>query len=101
MTDNLSIHVEDPEVPYVQIAYSCLEDNNISWTAKGILLYLLSQPPLTTVSIDDLITASPTDTPCDINDALEELVHHGYLNRLSSHEHTDITLRYTVAKREA
>ena len=100
MTDNVSIHAEDSEVLSVQIAYSCLQDMSISWTAKGILLYFLSKSPHNAMNIYDFMTASPTDTPHDINDAIEELVHHGYLNCLSSYEPTDITLRYTIAKRK-
>ena len=100
MTDNVSIHVEDPEVTYGHIAYSCLHDNNISLTAKGILLYFISKSPHDAISINGFLDASPTDTPCDINNALEELVHYGYLNCFASYEPTDMALRYTIAKRE-
>lgn len=65
------------ECPYAQIDRSVLDDDRISYRAKGILAYLLSKPPNWWVRSDDVIKHG-TEGRDAIRAAMNELRKFGY-----------------------
>lgn len=63
--------------PYAQIDVSCLNDNRLSWRAKGILCYLLSKPDTWKIRVAD-IWAKGKEGRNAVQDALNELKEFGY-----------------------
>jgi hypothetical protein len=66
--------------PYAQISKKCLEDNSLSWKAKGVLCYLLSRPDNWQTYPDQLATVS-TDQEHSTRSAIKELIKAGYIKR--------------------
>jgi len=66
--------------PYAQISKKCLEDNSLSWKAKGVLCYLLSRPDNWRTYPDQLATVS-TDQEHSTRSAIKELIKAGYIKR--------------------
>lgn len=67
------------ENPFVQIDKYFLDDDNLSFEAKGILAYVLSKPDSWTIRKNDLIKRSKSGRT-RIESALLELMAGGYLN---------------------
>lgn len=65
------------ENPYVQIDHRVLEDERLSWRAKGLLAYLLSKPVDWQIVSEDLLKKS-TDGRESIQSAMRELRDCGY-----------------------
>lgn len=57
-----------------------LEDQRLSWKAKGLLAYLLSKPPAWRIVVAHLVTQGP-DGKASVTAALDELEAAGYLVR--------------------
>jgi hypothetical protein len=70
--------VKDREHPYVILNKDFLENDALSWKAKGLLAYLLSRPDDWTVIVRDLIRRSK-DGRDSVYAALKELTVAGYL----------------------
>lgn len=66
------VRIQKRKSPYVQIDKTVLEDDRISWKAKGLLAYLLSRPDDWTVMVDQLASVG-TDGKKAVQSALQEL----------------------------
>jgi hypothetical protein len=71
------LHIHKRDCPYVQIDKRPLEDERLSWKAKGILAYLLSKPPGWEVRRED-IENHGTDGREAVQSGLADLAAHGY-----------------------
>lgn len=69
--------IQKRENPFVQIDKRPLEDDRLSWRAKGILAYLLSKPDGWMVKMDDIIAHGKEGRDAVIN-AMKELRAAGY-----------------------
>lgn len=65
------------EDPFARVPKSVLDDEHLSWKAKGILSYLLGKPPGWKVRVNDLVKHS-TDGEAAVRSALKELRQLGY-----------------------
>jgi len=68
------------ESPYVQIDKTCLNDNKLSWKAKGLHAYLMSRPDNWTVRISQLSKASKEGRDA-MRSGLAELENAGYATK--------------------
>lgn len=71
------VRVQKREHPFVIIDKRCLEDQRLSWKAKGILAYLLSRPDNWRVYISQLVSCS-SDGETAVASAMKELKDFGY-----------------------
>ncbi|MEM7537222.1 MAG: hypothetical protein AAF639_33930 [Chloroflexota bacterium] len=69
------------ENPYAQVRRATLEDDRLSWEARGILAYVLAKPNDWEVQMTDLINASPAGRDCNYR-IVNELIHFGYFERV-------------------
>lgn len=67
---------------YAQISKAALEDNRISFKAKGLLCYLLSKSDEWTAVHAHLKTVGP-DGADSTRSAMKELIDHGYLRQIN------------------
>ena len=74
------IRIKKRELPFVQIDKRPVEDIQLSWKAKGLLLYLLSKPNNWKIYLSDLIKRS-RDKSVAVYSGLKELEKFGYLER--------------------
>lgn len=75
-----SIRIKKQKIPFTQISNKLLQDTNLSWKARGLLVYLLSLPDDWDVYIKDLVNRAP-DGYCSVVNAIEEMEKQGYLKR--------------------
>ncbi len=68
------------EDPYARISRSLLQDDSLSYEARGLAAYLLSKPENWEIEVSDLIKQSP-DGRDKIYRVLKELERSGYLKR--------------------
>jgi hypothetical protein len=68
------------ETPFVQIDKRALQDESLSWKAKGLLAYLLSLPDDWQIYINELKNHA-TDGRDSTATALKELISAGYITR--------------------
>jgi hypothetical protein len=75
------------ENPYVMLNKSALEDKNLSWGAKGLWAYLMSRPDNWTVSVTHLASIYDHRGGKEraIYALLNELIEHGYCERVQLH----------------
>lgn len=71
--------VKQKENPYVQIDKTFLSDDRLSWSAKGILAYILSKPDGWKIRKEDIIKKSD-DGRSKVDSALLNLMACGYVN---------------------
>lgn len=71
------IRIQKRESPYVQIDRAALEDNRLSWKARGILAYLLSKPDDWSIHLFDIVNHG-TEGRDSVRSALKELETFGY-----------------------
>lgn len=64
--------------PYVQVDKRAIQDDRLSWKAKGILSYLLSLPDDWEIYVSELITHAP-DGVASLRSGMKELEDAGYL----------------------
>lgn len=67
-----------PPGQYVLVPRSLLDDENLSFGAKGLMIFLISQGEGHPFSAKDLYKESPS-LPTDTDSYLEELQHWGYI----------------------
>lgn len=79
--DNRTIYrvLKNKKNPYVQINKTCLNDERLSWKAKGLLAYMLSLPDDWLIHRNELVTHS-RDGLDSVKSILKELKKFGYLN---------------------
>jgi len=83
--------IKDSDNPYVMLNKTALNDNNLSFKAKGIFAYLMSKPDDWRCQVTDLQNNS-VDGRDAIRSGLRELREHGYLiKRAISDEFGKIT----------
>jgi hypothetical protein len=70
--------VHDETHPYVKVAQAAAQDKNLTFEARGILLYLLSKPKDWTIQIADLMREGHTGKDRVLR-ILQELEDHGYV----------------------
>lgn len=63
---------------FTQVSNDLINDQRLSWKAKGLLIYLLSKPPNWTAKINDLYKKS-TDGYSSLRSGIEDLVLCGYM----------------------
>jgi len=66
---------------YTRIPNKALQDDSLTWGARGILAYLLSRPNNWTMSKVDLVRQSP-DGRVKVDNYIKELVRKQYLKRV-------------------
>lgn len=71
------VKIDKTDTTFVQIDNRALRDKRLSWKAKGVLAYLLSNATSWEVFLSDLVNQS-TDGMAAVRSALEELKQHGY-----------------------
>jgi hypothetical protein len=74
------IRISKRETPYVLMDKTFLEDNRLSFKAKGILAYLLSKPDNWVIMLKDL-AAKGQEGRCACASAIHELESAGYVER--------------------
>lgn len=77
---NMELNQFDDPVPYVHSDASGLLDENLSWKAKAILIYILNRPLNWEMKVQDLVNRS-SDGESSVRAGLRELEEHGYLKR--------------------
>ena len=68
--------------PYVILDKTCLEEDGLSWRAKGIHAYLISKPDDWQVRLSQLIAAGKEGREA-VRSAIKELSEAGYLHRVA------------------
>lgn len=76
---------KDKENPYVMLNKEFLDNDKLSWKAKGLLTYLLSKPDDWRIIISDLIKKSTDGRDC-VYSIIKELIKEGYIIRKSNRE---------------
>lgn len=79
------LRVKKRDHPFVQVDKRAIQDQQLSWKAKGLLCYLLSKPDDWTVRISHLKKQS-TDGRDSTRTALNELIDSGYIEKNRQHE---------------
>jgi hypothetical protein len=77
--------VKDPDNPYVQIDRRPLDNDQLSFKAKGILTYLMSRPDGWEVSIADLVKRS-ADKETSVRSGIQELREAGHLRYVETRD---------------
>ena len=80
MSNNIIRVKKDKDNPYVLINKNFLNDENLSWKAKGLLAYLLSLPDDWEIYISELQKHS-TDGRDSTSNAIKELIKNAYIDR--------------------
>jgi len=81
MSDKQIIRVaKNPDNPFVMMDKRPINDDRLSWKAKGLLAYFLSKPDDWQIHVNDLIKRS-TDGAAAVRSGLDELQEYGYLSR--------------------
>lgn len=75
---NPTVAVKKQTIPFAQIPYTVIEDKQLTWKTKGVLIYLLSRPDGWEIRMYDLIAQSVSEGKRAVQTAMAELVHHGY-----------------------
>jgi len=81
MENNLIIIRADHEKNYKVIDLTCVQDEKLSWKAKGIFNYFVTRPPYWSIKIADLFKKSK-DGMNSLNSGIKELIEAGYLFRI-------------------
>lgn len=79
------IRVSKIENPFVQIDKGVVNDERLSWKARGMLAYLLSKPDDWTVRITDLVRRAP-DGEAAVRSGMQELIDAGYITVKQEHK---------------
>jgi hypothetical protein len=79
---NIHRVLKSADKPYVTVNKEFIKNNQLSWKAKGILLYLLSKPDDWQTYIEDIINHS-TDGKVSVATGLVELKRLGYIKKVA------------------
>lgn len=85
MSDIATIHIYRTADPFARVPKAVLEDDTLSWKAKGILAYLLGKQRTWKAQVQDIVNRG-TDGKSAVRSALKELRGAGYarLTRVKS-----------------
>lgn len=72
---------KDRENPYVMINKNVMQDDRLSWKARGLMGYLLSLPDDWTIYLEELQKHSQKDGRDSLASGIKELIEHGYIVR--------------------
>ena len=78
---------------FTTIHNDILNDVNLSFKAKGILIYMLSKPADWEYNIRGDISKRSTDKEASVYSGVQELIEHGYVSRI---KHRDGTVDYYI-----
>lgn len=78
---------------FTTIHNDILNDVNLSFKAKGILIYMLSKPAEWEYNIRGDISKRSTDKEASVYSGVQELIEHGYVSRI---KHRDGTVDYYI-----
>lgn len=94
------VRVSKRENPFVQIDKCGINDERLSWKAKGLLVYLLSKPDDWKVWVKDLVKRAK-DGEKAVYSGLEELEQNGYISRMQvrKEDGTFGSMEYVVHER--
>jgi hypothetical protein len=73
------IRVNKKDNPFAQIDKMAIQDERLSWKARGLLCYLLSKPNDWKVIVKDLINRSQKDGDASVRAGIKELRNFGYM----------------------
>lgn len=73
---------------FTTIHNDLLNDNQLSWKAKGILIYMLSKPSNWEYNIKGDISKRSSDRETAVYSGIQELVKYGYVSRLKNSDGT-------------
>ena len=73
------------EVPFVRIDRPVVQDERLSWKARGLLAYMLSKPDNFKFHLDELVTHAPEGLD-SVKSGVRELEKCGYVKRYSIKE---------------
>lgn len=74
--------LKDKNNPYLLLNKTCLQDNFLSWKAKGLHSYLMSLPDDWKINLNDLKKRSSCGRDATAS-ALNELIKYGYVKRIA------------------
>lgn len=74
--------LKDKNNPYLLLNKTCLQDNFLSWKAKGLHSYLMSLPDDWKINLNDLKKRSACGRDATAS-ALHELIKYGYVKRIA------------------
>ena len=77
--------VKNKDNPYVMLNKEPLNDERLSWKAKGILAYLLSLPDDWQI-YEEEVQRHSKDGLDSLNTGIKELIENGYIERLRSRD---------------
>jgi hypothetical protein len=91
---------KNKENPYVMVNKNAAQDENISWKARGILLYLLSLPDDWKIYESELSKHSTIDGISSLRTGIKELIKAGYVERNLLHDKDGKFTGYEYVVRE-
>ena len=77
--------LRDKNNPYLILNKTCINDNKLSWGARGVHTFLLGKPNDWKTYVSNLIKESP-DGKTKLNNYIIELIDSGYINRKAKRE---------------
>lgn len=80
--NNLIVIRADHKKNYKIINLTCVNDQRLSWKAKGIFNYLITRPPFWEIHTSDLIERS-NDGKSSLYSGIKELIETGYIFRIT------------------
>jgi hypothetical protein len=88
MNDKSTIQraVRNRENPYAQIRKAALRDERLSWKARGILGYILTNSDEWKIYVSELANHSDKDGRDSTANGVKELIEHGYISRTRKHD---------------
>ena len=72
---------KDKENPYVMINKNVMQDERLSWKARGLMGYLLSLPDDWVIYLEELEKHSERDGRESLASGIKELIQYGYIVR--------------------
>lgn len=78
------------ENPFIMLDKTCINDNRLSWKAKGLHTYIMGLPEDWKIYVHELINHS-TDGITSTRAGINELLKHGYMKRIRTYTDGRIT----------
>ena len=84
-----------PHLNYSVVHNELIDNDQLSWKARGILIYLLSKPDHWRTSVAHLASVSPEGIHA-VRTGLQELERHGYVQRIKKQNQSGQWTTHTV-----